>query len=417
MSATINKDKMIKKLANNTFSSLKIRNYRMFYIGQAISTSGTWMQGIAQAWLVLKLTNSGTQLGLVTALQFLPILLFGAYGGLVADRFSKRKILLITQSLFAILAILLGILVFTSLIKIWMVYVFALLFGIVNAIDNPVRRSFVIEMVGKRNIRNAVTLYTSLVNLTRIIGPAIAGILIATTGLALCFILNGISYLAVIVMLFMMNTSELRISKPVKYKKGQIKKQIIQGIQYAISKPLIFSTLIIISIIGTLTYEFQVSLPLIAQKTFNGDARTFAALTASIGMGAVIGGLITASWKKRSDYSFSYAALFFGTAVILASIMPNLTLIMISLVIVGIFSSYFVSLGNHILQSESNSNMRGRVMSFWSMALVGSTAIGGPIIGIVGEYAGPRWCLMLGGIAAIIAGIIGILVLKSFEKI
>ena len=401
----------LKRISQDTFSSLHVRNYRLYYLGQIISTSGTFMQNVAQAWLVLKLTNSGTALGLTTALQYLPILFLGPYGGVIADRFPKRKILYFTQSAAGILALILGALVLTGLVRVWMVYILAFSLGMVNTFDNPTRQTFYMELVGPDNIRNAITLYSTLVNLARIIGPAIAGALIAFVGLAPCFIINGVSYIAVIIMLTMMRASELHTTPPVPRSKGQLQ----EGFKYVVSTPVLGSTLLMMAIIGTLTYEFQVSLPLIAQFTFKGDASSLAFLMASMGVGAAVGGLFFASRKGLTPYKLVSAALLFGLAVLAAAFMPNLLLSGLALVAVGICSINFSSLGNSILQLSSSPQMRGRVMSFWSVAFLGSTTIGGPIVGWFAEAAGARWGLALGGLAALIAAALGAFTLRNLQ--
>ncbi len=285
----------LRDMGASTFSSLRIRNYRLYYVGQAISTSGTFMQSIAQAWLVLQLTHSGTALGIVAALQNLPVLLLAPWGGVVADRFPKRTLLLMTQSAFGIVALVFGGFVITGLVRLWMVYVLALIFGLINCIDNPTRQSFVVEMVGKEELKNAVTLYSSMVNLARVVGPALAALLISVLGLGPCFVANGLSYAAVLVMLLAMNTQELHPAVPLAHAAGQI----TAGFRYVYNTPILRNVLVIMAIIGTLTYEFQVSLPLLAQFTFHGNASSYAALTAALGLGAVVGGLVTAS--RRFD--------------------------------------------------------------------------------------------------------------------
>ncbi|HUI90516.1 MAG TPA: MFS transporter [Anaerolineales bacterium] len=399
----------LRERSLETFSSLYVRNYRLYYIGQIISTSGTFMQSVAQAWLVLKLTNSGTALGITSALQYVPILVLGPYGGVVADRFSKRKILYFTQSLSGILALILGGLVLANIVQVWMVYILAFGLGMVTVFDNPTRQTFYIELVGAENLRNAVTLYSSLVNLARVIGPAIAAVLIAAFGLAPCFLINGVSYAAVVIMLAMMDAKELMITPPVPRAKGQIQ----EGFQYVLSKPVIASTLLIMALIGTLTYEFQVSLPLIAQFTFNGDASSYALLTGAMGLGAAVGGVLFASRRGLQPLNVVTAALMFGIAVLAAAVMPDLLLTGLALVFVGITSINFSSIGNSLLQLESSHQMRGRVMSFWSIAFLGSTTIGGPIVGWFAGVAGARWGLALGGIAALVATILGALTLRN----
>src|SRR5215217_6063297 len=315
------------------FSSLTIRNYRLSVVGQGISLSGTWMQTVAQGLLVLQLTGSGTALGLVTALQTIPVLLFGPWGGVVADRFPKRRILYVTQAVSSVLALLLGTLVATGTIRIEMVYLVALCLGAVSAIDNPTRQSFVMEMVGKDELVNAVSLNSTEINLARVIGPAIAGILIASVGLAACFLINGLS--------------------------------------------------------------------------FRQGPATYAAMTAAMGLGAVVGGLYTASQGIGSLRRLTIAALLFGASVLLTAVAPTLPLALLALVAVGFCSIGFTSLGNATLQLTSSAEMRGRVMALWTVAFLGSTPIGGPVIGAIGEHVGPRWALALGGVAAVLAAGLG----------
>ena len=402
----------LRQFSQETFPSLRIRNYRLYYIGQIISTSGTFMQSVAQAWLVLRLTNSGAALGFTAALQYLPILLLGPYGGVIADRFSKRKILYFTQSISGALALVLGVLVATGLVRVWMVYILAFCLGMTNVFDNPTRQTFYIELVGPENLRNAVTLYSTLVNLARIIGPAIAGGLIAAVGLAPCFIINGFSYVAVVIMLSMMHSNELLVTPPLARARGQLQ----EGFKYVASTPILGSTLVMMAIIGTFTFEFQVSLPLIAQFTFNGDAGSYAFLTASMGFGAAVGGIFFASRKGITPYKLVSASLLFGLAVLAAAFMPSLLLSGLALVAVGMCSINFSSLGNSTLQLESSPQMRGRVMSFWSVAFLGSTTIGGPFVGWFAEAAGARWGLALGGMAALAAAAIGAVTLRNVHS-
>lgn len=405
----------IKRLGSRTFSSLKIRNYRLYFIGQAISLSGTWMQTIGQSWLVLKITGSGTALGLVTALQFLPLLFLAPLGGVMADRFSKRKLLFITQSVSGLLALILGLLVAFDLVQLWMIYMLALALGLVNAVDNPARQTFIIEMVGKDELVNAVSLNSAQVNLSRVIGPAIGGVLIATMGLASCFIINAVSFAAVLIALYMMKPEHLHKARQAEYVKGQLK----EGLTYVMSTPVLRDALLMMVIIGTLSYEFIVSLPLLAQFTFHGDAGIYAALTAAMGMGSVAGGLISANRRDISAHLLVSAAFLFGFTMLLTAIAPTFTLAMIALVFVGIFSINFLSLCNTILQMESAPEMRGRVMALWTVAFLGTTPIGGPIIGWIGQHAGPRWSIAAGGCAAIFAAGYGLVTLgkEHYSKI
>jgi MFS family permease len=364
------------------------------------------MQQVAQAWLVLKLTNSGAALGLIAALQNLPILLLAPLGGTLADRYPKRTLLIWTQTGFGLLALLLGTLVLTGVIRLWMVAATALCFGLINCLDNPTRQSFVVEMVGPSQLRNAVSLNSTMFNLARIVGPALAGILIAAVGITPCFFYNGLSYVAVIVMLFAMRVGELQTAVRV----GSGRGRIVEGFRYAFTTPVLRNVLIIMAIIGTLTYEFQVSLPLLAEFTFGGGADSYAALTSALGVGAVIGGIVTASRKSTSYTTLLGAAALFGLAALLAAAMPTLNLAVAGVVLLGFCSIYFSSTGNTTLQLSSDPGMRGRVMALWTMAVLGSTTIGGPLVGFIGQQFGARWGLAIGGAAAILAAAYGAVV-------
>ena len=326
-----------------------------------------------------------------------------SHTGLVADRFPKRKIIILTQSTFGVLALILGILVISGRIEIWMVYIFALLFGLVNVFDNTTRQTFVVEMVSESELPNAIALNTAEINMARVFGPAIAGVLIASIGIGFCFIFNAISFVAVIIALVMMRKDELHKVPMVEKKKGQL----IEGFKYVKSNPLILNTLIMMAIVGTLTYEFSVSLALMAQFVFHGDAKTYAFLTSAMGAGSVIGGLLVAGEARRHHANLAPLALIFGLFVFMTAIAPTLYFAIFSLVAVGFISVYFTSLGNVTLQLESDPTMRGRVMALWTIAFLGSTPIGGPIVGWVGENFGARSSLVLGAVAALVASWIG----------
>lgn len=402
----------IKNFGRGTFSSLKIRNYRLYFIGQGISLSGTWMQTIGQSWLVLELTGSGTALGLVLACQFLPVLFLAPLGGVIADRFSKRKILFVTQAAAGMLALTLAALVATHAAALWMVYVLASALGIVNALDNPTRQTFVFEMVGHEDLRNAVTLNSTEVNLARVIGPAVAGIIIAGIGIAACFFINAASFIPVLICLWMMDKHTLHRH----HRRGAEHplRELKRGLGYAWRTPILRDLLIIMAIVGTFAYEFQVSLALIAKYTFGGDAGAYALLTSAFGMGSVIGGIATAARKKTDPKGLIALLMAFGATMITAAMMPTILLAAFAMLIVGFCSICFTSLGNTILQTESAPEMRSRVMALWSVAFLGSTPIGGPIIGWIGEHADPRLGLAAGGIAAIAAGILGAATLKKY---
>jgi MFS family permease len=325
---------------SSTFVSLHIRNYRLFFAGQIISTSGTWMQTVAQGWLVLRLTRSGTDLGLITAARFLPMMLFSPWGGLIADRLDKRRILYVTQTLAGLLALLLAALVADHVITLWMVAVIALALGFVNVFDNPTRQSFIAEMVPEKNLGNAITLNSVTINMARVIGPALAGVLIATVGIAPCFLANAVSFGAVLISLVMMRPRELYpVARPTR-QPGQVR----EGLRYVRRTPELLVPLIMITVVGTLAWEFQVSLPLMARFAFHGSAATYGTMLAFMGAGAVVGGLVTARRGRLSAVGLGRSSIGWGLAILAASIAPNLPAEYGLLLLVGYGSISFNSL-------------------------------------------------------------------------
>jgi MFS family permease len=389
---------------SRTFDSLSLYNYRLYFYGQAISMSGSWMQTVAQGLLVLMLTGSGTALGLVTALQTIPVLVLGAWGGVIVDRYPKRTILYVTQSVSSVIGLSIGILVIAEQIQLWMVFAAAFANGCVKVLDNPTRQTFVREMVGTDHLTNAVSLNSMTINLARVVGPALAGVLVATVGIGMCFIIDGLSYFAVIVMLMRMRGNELHPARMVTRTKGQM----AAGWNYVRTEPVVRNVLVMMAIIGTFTYEFSVVLPLLAEFTFESGASGYAALTSAMGVGAVLGGLYTAGRRRTKSGALVVSAALFGGSVMLVAIAPTFNLALLGMVIVGFFSINFTSLGNVTIQLASRPDMQGRVMSFWSIAFLGTTPIGGPIVGSIGEHAGARVALLVGGLAALVAAGVGL---------
>jgi MFS family permease len=339
---------------------------------------------------------------MVSALQFLPVLLFGPLGGVVADRFDKRRVLFLTQSTASLLAVTLGLLVLFDRIELWMVYALAAGLGFVNAVDNPSRQTFVHEMVGAADLTNAVSLNSVLVNLARVIGPSIAGALIVTVGLAPCFLINSGSYIAVIVALALMRERELHKGPRQPRGRGRLR----EGFRYVRRTPAVLVPLVMMAVVGTLAYEFRVTLPLLARFTFGGDAGTYGAMSALMGAGAIVGGLITAGRRRRRATTLAVVAVLFGSLQVLTSLAPTLWMAMASLCLLGAASISFIALGNATLQLAAAPEMRGRVMALWAVAFLGSTPIGGPLIGWIGEAIGPRFALGFGGVAALLSGLV-----------
>lgn len=380
-----------------TFRSMSVRNYRLYFVGQLISTSGTWMQSIAQAWLVFQLTGSGVALGVTTALQFTPMLLAGAWGGVLADRVEKRRLLIGTQAASGLLALVLGAVTAFGVVELWMIYVLALALGAVNAIDNPARRAFVAEMVGTEHLSNAVSLSSAMFTSARVVGPAVAGLVIATAGVSWCFFANGLSYVAAVAAFALMRRDEFFAVSPVPKRKGQLR----EGLRYAWSIPAIRLPLVLTAVIGTLAWNFQVVLPLLAKDTFGGDAGTFGTMYALMSVGSVVGALVTAHQARATQRFLLGAALALGVVLVLAAIAPTLAIEMLVLVLVGGAGIGFTAMANGVLQTETAPEMRGRVMALFSVAFLGSTPIGGPIVGWVSEQLGPRAGFWLGGIATL----------------
>ena len=393
-------------------SSLRYRNYRLYFFGQLISVMGTWMQTVAQSFLVLELTHSGTDLGLVTAARFLPILLFGPAGGLFADRRNKRRILFVTQALSGGLAAIFAILTGTHVIQMWMVYLLALSLGMVGVFDNPARQSFISEMVPPEELPNAVTLNSVSLNLARVFGGAVGGVLAAVLGLALCFTCNAISFAAVIVSLAAMNSVLLYPAMPVKRQPGQIR----QGLRYVRDTPELLIPLLMIALVGTLAWEFQVTLPLMASKVFGGGAGTYGVMASVMGLGAVGGGLISAARARPRARSLCVAAIGWGVAITLAAIAPTFPLELAALVFVGYGSITFNSYAKTTLQLAANPGMRGRVMALWALAWQGSTPLGGPLVGWIAQELGARWSLVAGGIPTLICGLLALPALTRIDR-
>jgi MFS family permease len=386
-----------------TWAPMRVRNYRLFFSGQIISVPGTWLQTIAQAWLVLQLSSSGSALGFTVALQSLPVLLLGPWGGTVADRVDKRLALIGTQLAQGLLALILGLLTATGVVELWMVWVLAFGLGLARSVDSPVRQSFVSEMVESRLLPRAIALNSVIVSAARAIGPASGGLIIAAFGVAPCFLINAGSFIAVIGALLAMNRDELRRSEPVKRTPGMVR----EGFRYVSREPKLRAPLLMMVLVGTFAYEFQVSLPLLAHETFQSGAAGFGLLYACMGVGAVTGGLTIAGKLPIGVRTQGIAAAAFGVLLAGVAISPTMLVAGLLLLFAGAASVTFTSTTNSSLQLRSLPSLRGRVMALYLVAFMGSTPIGGPIVGWVGEQFGARWSIGIGaaacGLAAVMA--------------
>ena len=388
---------------SNAFRALRTRNYRLYFSGQLVSLIGTWMQIIGQSWLVLKLTGSGLDVGIVNALQFSPMLLAGAWGGLVADRHPKRRILITTQTAFAISAAALALLVTGGWVRLWMVYALAFVYGTVQVVDMPTRQAFVSEMVPTGDVMNAVSLNTAVFNGARLVGPAVAGIVIAKASIGICFWVNSISFVAVIIALFVMREHDLYDSGA---RPATGRGQIRAGLRYVAHEPDLLFPLLLMAVVGTLGFNFQIVLPLLAKFTFHGNAQTYGTMSSVIAIGSLGGAMFAATRQRPTKKLLVVSAFAFGLTELVTAFVPTLTTAYAALPLVGLATIIFISTANTTLQLSASPQMRGRVLGLFSLVLLGSTPVGGPFLGWVSQKWSPRAALGVGGIASMVAAVV-----------
>jgi MFS family permease len=393
---------------SGSFRSLRVRNYRLFAGGQLISLTGTWMQMTAQDWLVLQLGGGGVGLGGVLALQFLPTLLFGLYGGVVADRVDKRRLLTITQTCSGVLAAAMAVLVLTDAVTLPLVFVFAGLLGTSNAFDTPARQAFVGEMVGADLLSNAVALNSVTFNTARIAGPAVAGVLIGAIGTWPVFAINSLSYIAVVSGLLRMRVADLRPARRSAREPGQFR----QGLAYIRSRREILLPIVLVGIVGTFGLNFPVTLALMARETFAGSAATYGAFTSTLAVGSLCGAVLATRRRNISFRLLIGAATTFGLAEALAGLMPTEPLFLAFLVPTGAAVLTFTTAANATVQLAAGEQMRGRVMSFYILVFLGTTPLGAPLIGLLSEHAGPRSGLVVGGSLCAASAVVVALLLR-----
>lgn len=386
------------KLAT-AFRALRTRNFRLFFFGQLISQTGTWLTTIASALLVLSLTDSGVALGLLVACQFGPMLLLGMWGGLVADRSDKRRLLVTTQTLQMVQSFALAGLAFMDHPPLAGFYVIALAGGVIFAFDNPTRKSFLGEMVPPVDVQNAVMLNSALMTAARIFGPAVAGLLVTTVGFAWCFFLDGFSYLAVLASLLMMRRSDLFQPPVIARGRGQLR----DGLRYTRGVPDVFIPLVMIAVVGTFAFNLTVVIPLFVERTFHGSHGQFTLLFSSMSVGSLLGALLTTQIRTLDLRHVVLTAFVFAAALLCFAAAPNLPVAFPLVAFVGLGSVTFMTTSQALMQIRSDPAMRGRVLSLQGTVLIGSTPIGGPLIGLICDTWGPRAGLAVGGIAAVAA--------------
>jgi MFS family permease len=398
-------------VANDTFRSLSVRNFRLFFIGQLVSQVGNWLTLVAQTLLVLKITNSGLMVGLLAASQFAPVLVLGPFAGLIADRSDKRKLLLIVQALAMVESFVLAFFAFLPHPPVLGIFATALLGGVTVAFDNPARRAFVVEMVSETDVHNAVSLNSALMTSSRIVGPALAGLLITTVGYGWAFTVDGVSYIAVLIALWRMNTAALRPPPVAQRGRGQVR----EGLRYVRRVPDLWVPLVVMAIIGTLTFNFQVILPLFVKRTFHGTDVSFTMLYAMFSVGSLMGALATARRKTVSVRSIVFWAGLFGVSDLVFAASPTLGVSFPLAILCGITSIAFMTASTTMVQVRANPNMRGRVLALQAMVFLGSTPIGGPIVGAVSDHFGARAGLVLGGVAALVAAAWGWFMVRRID--
>jgi MFS family permease len=394
----------IRTATRETFRSFHVRNFRLFFSGQLISQVGNWLTLVAQTLLVYDLTHSGTALGVLAAAQFGPVLLLGSWAGLVADRSDKRKLLLIVQAVAMAQSFALAALAFTGHPPVLAIYGVAMIGGVTIAFDNPARRAFVVEMVPEDDMQNAVSLNSALMTSSRIVGPAVAGLLVVTVGYGWCFLSDALSYLAVLAGLWLMRTEELRPAPVTAKAKGQIR----EGLRYARGVPDLWAPLVMMAVVGTLSYNFQTIFPVFARRDLHGTTTTYTLLFAIISVGALIGALRTARRRTTSIRAVALASLGYGVAMTLMAFAPNRWVAYAFGVFLGVTSIAFLTSSTAIVQMRSAPEMRGRVLALQAMLFLGSTPIGGPVVGWISQEWGARYAIGLGAVAALGAGVWGL---------
>ncbi|WP_345355938.1 MFS transporter [Actinoallomurus liliacearum] len=391
------------------FRSLRNRNYRLFAGGQVVSNTGTWMQRVAQDWLVLDLTHgSGAALGITTGLQFLPLLLFGLYGGVLADRYRKRRVLMVTQAVMGALALVLGLLALTGTAQVWHVYALAFGLGMATVVDNPTRQTFAVEMVGPADLSNAIALNSAIFNMARILGPAVAGVLIAAIGTAPVFLVNAGSFGAVLLGLYLMREDELHLKAPVPRAKGQLR----EGLQYVRQRRDLVMVLTLVLFVAAFGMNFQMTTALMSRQVFHSGASSFGFASTMLAVGALSGSLLAARRRNLRMRLLFGAATLFAVLEIASGLMPNYVSFLVLLVPTGMALLTFNTAANAVMQLSVPAEMRGRVMGLYMLVFAGSSPIGSPLIGWLAEIFGPRSSLIIGGVVSL-AAVIGVIILMA----
>ncbi|MFI9520936.1 MFS transporter [Streptomyces narbonensis] len=408
-SAPVHQSTLKTRGRGETFSSLRIRNYRLFFTGAIVSNTGTWMARITQDWLVLSLTGSAAAVGITTALQFLPMLLFGLYGGVIADRYPKRNLLLVSQAALGLCGLALAVLTLSGSVQVWHVYLIAFLLGMVTVVDNPARQAYVAEMVGPKQLRNAVSLNSANFQSARLVGPAVAGVLIAGVGSGWAFLLNGLSFTAPLVSLLLMRTSELHKVERAPRGKGQLR----EGLRYVAGRPDLIWPIALVGFVGTFGFNFPIWLTAFSEEVFHVGAGTYGFLNTLMAAGSLVGALAAARRGSTRLRMLVIAAAVFGVLEIAAALSPAFWMFALLLVPIGMIGLTVNVTANSAVQMATDPAMRGRVMSLYMMVFAGGTPIGAPLLGWVTDTYGARVGFATGGVISLAAaGVIGLVLAR-----
>ncbi len=394
-----------------TLSSFRSRNFRLFFIGQTVSNTGNWLTMVALTLLVLHRTDSGVAVGVLSACQFGPILLLSAWAGVIVDRTDKRKLLVVTQTLEMSQSFALAALAFMHHAPLGAFYGTAVAGGCMLAFDNPVRRTFVNQMVPPEDVPNAVTLYSAMVNISRILGPAIAGVLIVTVGFGWCFTIDAISYATVLTALGMMRTSELRRVAVTPRAAGQIR----AGLRYIAAVPELWISFVMMLIVGTISYNFTVVFPLFVEKGLHGGDGAYTLVYSAFSAGALAGALLVARRTTVSVLTVAFGASWLGGSMLVLGIVPDIVFAVAVATVVGAGSVAFMTAATSLAQIRSDQEMIGRVLAIQTVLIIGTTPIGGPILGAISDAIGARWPVLIGGVAALVAALFGLVAGRRSE--
>ena len=403
----------------DSLRALRHRNFRLFFAGQAVSLVGLWMQSVAQAWLVLTLTNDPFFLGIVAAAQWMPVLILGLFGGLIADALPKRRTLIVVESLMAALAIVLGILTFTGVVEVWMILALAVLLGCANAVEMPVRQSFAVEMVGREDVVNAIALNSATFNAARVLGPAVAGVTIAVFDISVAFFLNGISFLAVIAGLLLMRDAELHLPPPIPRPRtvGAVVASVGEGTAYVRRTPVVLFPVVVVGLAATIGMNFQVTIPPYARDVLGGDAASFGFLMTASGLGSVAAALYLATRRRPSAWAIAIGATALGLGLVATAAVPVYLVAAAALGAAGFGAIWMAANGNTLIQATVPDELRGRVISVYTTVFAGSTPIGALIAGAIASALGAAAAIGIGGLLTVVVGVTALLWLRGHREV